>query len=369
MKKITISFLCVILFLVQTGCNENLNRLQNNQAKQINVNFDEMLAYTALLDDSYIYFSANENTATFYRSFFNDNTVLIGHVPYFYLSMKQSVLKYPYLYAFVSIYNNELGKIENNLVGLNLSDNTITQYESHDNSIAGVPTYSFNGDILTLKNVIDSTTITTLIESFDLENKEWNNMISYEFDTVTNNGTAILGMCSDDNNLYLLQDVCNGENNVDTFLKIYDVNYNEVDTIRIDDNIREYTTTSHITEMQVFDEYIYIYNASNYGFLGRVYESEFNEIFRGRNFELSLNHVSTDPLFYERRSNLIYTLDKENGNMIENTMIIGDGYSIMNILSTDEILLISCYADDKEYYAYIVKRENIGSIELPCNHT
>lgn len=374
-KKRGISlFYVFIILLIITGCrqgqitdfrNLDKNQIEHNTGPvQLKVDFNSVLAYTALLDDSYIYLGVDENTTSYFRVYFSGEVVLLGQVENFYLNMKQSVLIDSNLFVFVSEYDNELQRIENNLVCINLSDNTLMEYENYDNSIAGVPTYSFSDNILTLKNIVENTTITTFIEMVDVEKNDWKNVITCTFDKAINRGNAILALCSDDHNLYIFYDECLGEGNNETYLKIYDSGFHEIKSIKISDEIHDYVMTSHISDMQVFGDYIYIYNASNYGFLGQILNDNLIGIMSERNFELSLSQSSESPLFYIRQSDLYYTINESK--LTEHKLQIGEDYSIMTMLSTNETVLVVCYADNKTDFAYLVNKENLKNAILPC---
>lgn len=374
-KKRSISlFYVLIIILVITGCsqgqNTNVKGLNKNQTEhntepvQLDVDFNSVLAYTALLEDSYIYLGVNENTTSYFRVYFSGEVVLLGQIEDFYLNMKQSVLIDSNLFVFVSEYDQRLQKIENNLVCISLSDNTLMKYENYDNSIAGVPTYSFSDNILTLKNIVENTTITTFIEMVDVEKNDWKNVITCTFDQATNRGNAILALCSDDHNLYILYDECLNEEKTETYLKIYDSEFHEIKSIKISDKIHDYVMTSHISDMQVFGNYIYIYNASNDGFLGKIRNDNLIEIMSGKNFELSLSQSSDSPLFYTRRSDLYYTINENK--LTEHKLQMGEDYSIMTMLSANETVLVVCYADNKKHFAYLVNKENLKNAILPC---
>ena|GEM_PF-1305892 len=335
--------------------------------RHVNIDFSNpVLAYTALLEDSFIYLGTNETSVSYYRAYFTGETILIGHIPGFYLNMKQSVLLDSKLHVFVSIFNYDVQGIENILVCINLSDNTLMQYRNYDGSIAGVPTYAFDGNLLALKNVVDLKTITSFVEKVDVYNNNWQRLLTYTIDKNTNIGSTVLGLCSDSETICVLCYICSGHDNAETFLKVFDRSIDELMSIRIEDDIHDYVLTSFIADMQLYGEYIYIYNASNYGFLGRIVNGKLHEVYRGRNFELSQSHSGDSPLFYTRRTNTVFTIDNENNSLNEYKMQLGEDYSIMTILSTDKTALIICYADDKADFAYLVNRGNISNVILPC---
>jgi len=262
----------------------------------IDVNFDELLSFTALLEDSYIYLGVDGSTATYYRTFFNGETVVIGQVHNFYLSMKQSVLIYPKLYLYVSTYDEVISDSTNDLVCLDLSTNECKIFRHYDGSIAGVSTYEFCGDIVTLKNSVSADSITTYIDKYDISDGVWKSFLVNSMDIDTYVGSAIFALCSDGSLLYVLYDERTQSGSVDTCLKIYDGEFTEIESIMVSKEIHDYVLTSQISDMQIFGDYLYIYNASNYGFLGQIVDGNLVEVLSERNLELSSSHFDSSEL-------------------------------------------------------------------------
>ena len=367
-----------ILFLLffLSGCHNNTTNDNNISADtnskiievtKVDIDFDSVLSYTALVDDKIIYKCVDDSSINYFQTSPSGETFFLGSIPNFYLSMKQSVLDYPFLYFFVSILNDNVEKesIKNVLIRLNLDTYELEQFEHQDFSLPGISTYYFDDHIITLKNLVSDGTTLTYIESIDVENNEWKRYMECAINNENHQGTAVFGVCANQNNLFVLYDVCNSQKETETYLVILYKQYQEVKSIKIDRQTHDYVMTSFIADMQAFDDYIYIYNASNYGYLARIENNELVEIFKGRNFEISINHSSSQPIFYTRRSNQIYLLDGGGQlNVIE--LEIANNYTIKSILVDSDSCFITCYADDSTDFAYLVNREAIDKISLPC---
>lgn len=370
LKKKKIYFfimLCIVLNLLITGCDKEIN---DNEIQGISVDFNNILAYTTLLDDSFIYFSVEKETATYYRHYIKEGkTITLGTIENFYLNTKEVTLINDKLYFYTSIYDkNNVNDFSNTLFVINLYDNTIEKYEHKDNSLAGIPTHQYNGNIITLKNEVSNRVITTFLEIFDVESKEWEKENINVYNNDTNIGSGIYGLYGNEESLYVLNDQCYGDHgNVNSTLKIYNDNLEEIQSIKIDKSIREYIFNSRIIELAVFDEFVYIKNISNYAVIGKIVGDSIEPIVMERNLELSLNQTDSDtPFFYIRSTNKCYILDAETGDIVTIELQIGNNYSIMCILANKKNILLICNADDETDYMYYIKKEDIDNAYFPC---
>jgi outer membrane protein assembly factor BamB len=341
------------------------------QPQEISVDFDDFFSYVALLDDSYIYFgnSDDNSTVTFYRAYFSGETLTLGQIRNFYLNMRYSDLIYPKLYFYVSVFDEVVGDVSNKIVCIDLSSNTMEEFEHYDGSIAGVPSCKFQDDIVSIKNNVEQPIVTTFVDIFDIDTGNWDKRMINTFNTESQTGTAIFGICADENYLYILYDDRKGDE-TDTYLKVYDKDYNEIKSIKIDEDIHDYVMTPFISYMQAFGGYIYIYNPSEYGFLGQIVGGDFVEVHKGHQFAMPLfSHFddSGEILFYTHRSNEYYVFNTANGQFTEKAQFqIGGEYTVLTILTTANKAFIECYADDVDDYVYLVDRDGLANIVLPC---
>lgn len=351
--------LCILFISVGIG---------NNEIQSISADFDNVLSYKALINDSYIYLNIDGNTATYYRHYINDDkTITLGTIENFYLGTRNTVLIDNTLYFYASVLDSNDG-VSNVLFGINLSENNINSYENNDNSLAGILTYQLDGNIITLKNAVDEDNITTYLDIFDVDSKSWKHENINVVNSNTYIGSAIFALYSNEEALYVLQDDClGGVGNVTTTLKIYDNNMNEIRSIKIDNDIRDYILNSRIKEMAVFGDYIYLLNISNDALLGKIKGNTIEPIIKEKNLTLALNQTSFNtPFFYARRSNKCYTLDAETGAITTIPLQIGNDYTIRCILADDKNILLICCADDKTDYMYYLKKDNLSHTYIPC---
>jgi hypothetical protein len=364
----SVAGLILLLSIFIIACNSPAG-MGNNDIQSVPADFDAILSVKALLDDSFIYLSVDRNTATYYRHYINDNKIVVlGTVENFYLGTN-TVLIDNTLYFYASVLESDNGDTSNVLFSINLSENKMNSYKNDDNSLAGLLAYQFDGNIITLKNVVDEENITTYLDIFDVNSKSWKQENINVVDSNTYIGSAIFGLYSNKEALYVLHDEClGGQGNVNTTLKVYDSNINEIQTINIANDLRDYILSSRIQEMAVFGNYIYTQNTSNYSLLGKIEGNTIEPIIKERNLSLNLNQTSTNtPFFYVRRSNKCYILDTETETITPIDLQIGNEHTIKCILANEKNILLICYSNDnKTDYMYYLKRDNLSNTYIPC---
>ncbi len=361
--------LLLSIFIIAISDSNSPAGMGNNEIQSVPADFDDILSYRALIDDSFIYLSVDGSTATYYRHYINDNKkVVLGTVDNFCLSTKNTVLIDDTLYVYVSVFESDNGDTSNVLLGINLSENETNSYKNADNSLAGLLTYQFDEGIITLKNVVNEENITTYLDIFDVNSKSWKQENTNVVDKNTYIGSAIFGLYGNEEAVYVLHDEClGGQGNVNTTLKVYDTNMNEIQTINIANDLRDYILSSRIQEMAVFGNYIYTQNTSNYSLLGKIEGNNIEPIIKERNLSLALNQTSPNtPFFYVRRSNKCYILDTETETITPIDLQIGNEYTIHCILANEKNILLKCYSDDKTDYMYYLKRDNLSNTYIPC---
>lgn len=374
-KMMLVLVLHLVIMSSFSGCySDQLNRttdadisdnLQLETAEQIDFDFDALLSFIAMTDGNIIYQNVDTNGVYYMLTTAEGTQEELGCTENFLLSMKQAVLDSPYLYFFVSVLNEKQDGPENILVRINIDDQKTEMFHHKDDSIPGISTYMFNGQILTLKNVVKENLIKTYIESFDLNSSSWEKHMECSFDEESGQGEAVFGICSNQSNLFVLHDFCHSSDKRETYLEVLNKQYQIEKSIKIDTQMHDYVLTSFISDMQAFGNYIYIYNASNYGYLAKIENDELKEVYKGRNFEIATNVVSSPPLLYTRRTNTLYSIDSM-GNIIETNLHVGNDYVLMTALVDDDSYFLVFFKDDAPTYAYFVNRNNIEHTLFPC---
>lgn len=371
-KKIRwISFFILFLLVIFCGCQQNKENKVSREnfdlsLEEVNLNMDNILSYETFNEDYVIYMTDDGKLMKVYSN--SGKSEYLTNIPDFYLSMKHKVLDYPYVCFFAASIDENTGNISNILFRFNIESSKIERFEKNDGSLPGIPTYLFNEKILTLKNIVTDEITSTFIETIDVEKNEWIKVIECSLDNKTYKGDAVFAVCANEKNVFALYDKLNGENEIETYLKVYNDRFEEMLSIRIDSDIHDYVMTSFISDIQAFGDYIYITNASNYGFLGKIENGQFVEVFRGRNFTMALNQSNDVPIFYTRRSNSVYMLN-DKGELQEKKISISNDYSIMFMMTNENSCFVVCNADNKTEQGYIFKKKDIGNIALPCNGT
>lgn len=362
------AFISIIILFLICGCqqdkdNNGAGKVSDINVEEINLDLDQILSYETFSDDYVIYMTDTGELMKVYSN--SDKREYVANIPDFYLSMKHKVFDYPYVYFFAAKLDETTGDITNVLFRLNIESSQLDRFENNDGSKPGIPTYLFNNKILTLKNIITDGITRTFIEAIDVEKNEWKKIMECSLDNETYKGDAVFAVCANEKNVYALYDKRNSKNEIDTYLKIFNDRFEENSSIKIDSDIHDYVMTSFIADIQAFGDYIYIINASNYGFLGKIENGKLIEIFRGRNFTMALNQSNDMPIFYTRRSNTIYTLNSK-GELQEQKISIANGYSLMFMMTNEKSCFTVCYEDNRKEYGYIFAKKDIRDITLPC---
>ena len=145
-----------------------------------------------------------------------------------------------------------------------------------------------------------------------------------------------------------------------------DTDYNIIKGIEIGDHIHNYEMTSFISDMQAFGDYIYFYNASNYGYLAEIKNECLNELYSDRNFEIAVNSSDNHPVFFIRRSSKIFFFNEQDGTLEKCELKIKKDYSIKTVLCDKDFIFVVFYADDKPDFSYLVPKSEISNMYFSC---
>ena len=154
----------------QNNGNKNVRESIGENYEEINLSLDPILSYETFNDDHVIYMTSSGELVKIYAN--SNQRELLCNIPDFYLSMKHKVLDYPYIYFFAASVKEDTDNITNVLFRFNIESSQIDRFENEDGSEPGIPTYLFNGRILTLKNIVTDESTTTFIEAVNVEKNE-----------------------------------------------------------------------------------------------------------------------------------------------------------------------------------------------------
>ena len=206
----------------------------------------------------------------------------------------------------------------------------------------------------------------TYIDSFNTDTQDWSRYMECTINNDSWQGEAIYGICANQQNLFVLHDICDSKNTFRSYLEVLDTKYQIIKTIEIDNEMHDYVLTSFISDMQAYDDYIYFYNASNYGYLAHIENNNLKEVYKNRNFEIAVNSSISQPIFYIRRTNSVYIFDEKSGTVTETNLQVNNGYTIKTILCDSDSCFIVFSADDSPDYAYILEKEKMANYVFPC---
>ncbi len=363
MKKRKIFLLWIFILSICFACTW---KEKEKYVEPISFYFDEFGSFKALLDKDFIYLNLSEEGASYYRyHLLNHQKTLLGKIDNFYLATKSSALIDGKLYFYAA--ENDGTNISNTLFCIDCVKNELKAYRNQDDSLAGISTYKWNKDIITLKNRRDGNKITTYLDIFDTDLKTWTQKNVHLVDMDTHTGSAIFALYADKDTLYVLHDDLNGKDNVLTTLRAYNGNMEEIRTIPVDDKLKDYIFSSRIQEIAIFGEYIYMNNLSNDALWGKILEDRIEPLMKKTDLALALNQQAPDvPFLYVRWSNQCYLPDEKTGDLFPIELSVGNGYVLRCVLADKEHILLDFCAEDKKDFLYYVKKNNLKTAYFPC---
>lgn len=325
---------------------------QSNAIQLAEDNEPQILPLYLAEDGSLIYSQfESDYTATYYR-YYPDRMkkIKIGEIPSYYVGTTDISRMNNTLFFYVGIFKNE-NNSENILYGIDLDSNSLLKYEetSDTESLPGISAYCLDDAVVTLKNVVEAdASIRTFFEFYDIESGAQQKKDEKHWYSYDENGTAIFGFCTSDGYLYSLQDeyIDNG-NIVQCKLIQYDTSMEICNTILLDGDILNFIRSGRVNKISIHDDYIFLSNISSYGFLGKIEDNKIIPILNNTHY---LQMVPTQPsddsmFFYERRSNILYSLNKGCLEKIE--LDFDEGISLRSILINGDSVYINCYVQDE----------------------
>ncbi|MBO7451471.1 MAG: hypothetical protein J6U54_13990 [Clostridiales bacterium] len=372
-KKQVVVLLVLCLSLCFNGCSKQKdtdsavlqNRIEQAEIQEVTINSDSLFYQMALIDNKILYTEINGQKLDFVLEDPDGQQMRFGSVPNFLTSMKQVVLNYPYVYHYICVVEGD-DTTRNCLVKLNLETGEKVEFVCNDESIPTIPAYYFNGCIVTYKNIVTEDQIYTFLDSFNVETETWEKHMECTIDTVSGKGEAIYGICSNQNNLYVLHDICESKIDFNSYLEVLNTDYEIIKTIEISKEMHEFVLSSFVSDMDVFGDYIYFFNASMYGYLAKIENDELIEVFKGRDFALAKNVSSSAPLFYTRGTNKVYSLDDDE-KLSEIDLEVGNEHLIQTVFVSGELCYIIFYGEEINAYSYLVERECLENVKFPCS--
>ena len=339
----------------------------NTEDKQDELNFeiDERgePVFMALLDDNsifYFYMNYQNIGASYYRYYFNsDEIVEIGDISNFYLDVSSYVKVGDKLYFYVAEAESNT-EICNALYYIDIQDNTLHFVAKDEDSVPGLYISNFDDAIVSLKNVRKGNEIITYLDFYHINSKKWDRKLETSFNEVTKEGSALYVCHSDGEFLYVIEDmyhnkICN------TVLRKYDKNMKVIKEINLDsDDLQYVLREGRITNIYVFQDYIYIVNTAMERFLGKIKENSVKTILLAESLFKDMNLYEKDiSLFYLSNKNVVFELNLQTEIIKEKRLNIDKSkdLTIHLIMSNRENMFLILTDGNFENHYYFIKKE------------
>lgn len=365
-KGMLVMLAVILAAQLLVGCNQEeadesmvvINTVSETTAdtaliRKLNTASGRGYSYYNLLDDGSLICAEYYSGAHYYRYYYESDTLTeIGVIEDFALcfggiSMVQIGSS---LYFIVTVEKD--GEGVNRLFSIDTDSNTISAHPNDDASLWGLSYFRYGDYVATLKNVVDEDNmIYTFVDLYDPEEDVWQKAYQNIFNNETKEGSAIVLIYGTEEYLYLLTDIYSAPRVCETYLKQYDLEGNELASILVPLEVTDYTEYRPFN-MCVADEYFYLGDISNFGYIGKINGTTIEPVYD----EAEYNFVQAIPnepvnnklVFFIRQTNKCYVLDIKTGEFSTIELELPEDRSICSIIIDGDTVMINCFDDSSE---------------------
>ena len=366
----SIAFICIM-----PGCKNVIDSQES--AKELKIESDGAIRKTpspinpsnishimGIYDNKLYYFVLNENEVTYYCATEDGKQIVIENRNDYLISSGYLAYKEPNIYFFLGIQQENATSIgENLLVSYNTDTNCAEEFFCDEAETVPVMDWSVCGDnIVSRGEMVRDGEVFSYINLFNTKTGKWNKLKKSSMDGLTYIGKAWQAVSSDGENIWGLFEEREETDKTRTFLiKLNDCG-EEILSIELDDDTKNYLMSSFITDMVAFQDYIYLRNASSYAILLKNEGNDLREIYRGERFCIARSLDGSIPLFFTRRSNSIYRI--ADGDVLEEIEIkISNERKIRTMYSSENSCYVDCRGED-DIFAYTFNRDDLEHLTL-----
>lgn len=354
----------IIIALICLSCAKN-NIEYNNDTNYQEFTLSEIVhgstEYLGLLENNMlIYFSSQDKQLNYYMyNLATQKNVKLGNIKGNYVLVDSAAMLNNKLYFYVTtILNNGF---ENILYTVDLQEHKLEQIEHKDNSLYGVYTFSFGEKIIALKNERYNDTIVTYIDTYSPTIDKWEKYLINSYNETERKGSALYVCCTEGEYLYTIEDRYNNKQ-CKSFLVTYDSDFEEKNNILLSDEVKKFIDENRITEIRIWNNFFYLKNISNDGFIGYIKDNKkIEKIYSDKQLSISSSANSTDePIFYIRDTNTFFTLDIKNQKVLKH--YAREPYEFLWIITSSDAAVFDINKNGKGTQQIYVKRWNLEEI-------
>lgn len=313
--KYKLTIICIIIIMLCISCTTN-PQAKNTVYKEVVLSdlTKKSSEYLGLLDDNTLlyYLIGSENVPYYNYNFNTQENTKLGEVKSFYLDVGSAALIENNLYFYITKKNQE-----NVLCHIDLKENKLTELQRKDNSLYGLYCYPLKNSVVTLKNERNDNNIITYFDLYNTNTKTWERFHENIFNENEREGSAIYVMYADGERLYSIEDQYENKE-AKSYFVIYNSDLQEENRFLLPNELLSFMSEYRVTEMQILDNFFYLKNTSNNGFVGYIENNTIKKIHIGEKLLLSKSLNPKDEwVFYTHDTNQYFTLDIKDKKLIE----------------------------------------------------
>ena len=126
--------------------------------------------------------------------------------------------------------------------------------------------------------------------------------------------------------------------------------------------MKKFIGENRITEIRIWNNFLYLTNISNDGFIGYIKDNKkIEKIYSDKQLSISSSANSTDePIFYIRDTNTFFTLDIKNQKVLKH--YAREPYEFLWIITSSDAAVFDINKNGKGTQQIYVKRWNLEEI-------
>lgn len=358
-KKMSLIIVVSFIVLSVSGCSEGKNDGLRRAFRKYNLDGLHMVSSPIMLDgDKFYYTHTEDHEYYFYVASPGEPPKELSHVNNYVVSRGVCAYDYPYIYDYVGFFDNENREdsCPNHLVAINIEDSSMSTVKSEDGSLPALQTYMFDHNVVTIKTVRNGDFDDSFIDCYNPRTKERKQYCKCSYDDSCRKGEGLLGLCSNEDNLFLLHIYWESADSCEVFLDILDKDYSLVDSIKFDNELQEAYLSSIIVHFQAFGNHLFVGGTVD-GLLFHIDNGQIIEDYGKFRFSIGTAQPLDNPVFYSRWENKIYLLDDDN-NLVEYEINIENDYKISHITSgKDACVVIVANVENRISKVYLIGRD------------
>jgi hypothetical protein len=263
----------------------------------------------------------------YYRKYFDGrDDVKLGTMYNFRISAGYNARIDNTLYFYSGVVN-ETGEIDNNfnnnLYGIDLTENTMRVVYTDNNVRPIVYVYPYMNKVLALKTMpAADNASSSFLELYDPKTGSIKTVLTHTSKSADKTGSRILTCFPNDEKVYTFVTEYNAEGEQEATVRVYNQEFQCIQTISFDKDLMNYILGSRPHQIAVFGDYIYLDNLSNYSLVGKIENDTVTPVVQARSLEVAVNRdtdgrILNTQVFYIRYTNTYYILDIEKGTFTE----------------------------------------------------